>query len=57
MALAGVNMAAFHAGAYRDVARWDKTPPTPAAARLAGALSLALWIRVIFCGRWVGFVT
>jgi hypothetical protein len=57
IALAGVNMAAFHASAYRDVALWDKTVPTPAGARLAGTLSLALWIGVIFCGRWVGFVT
>lgn len=56
-ALVGVNMAAFHAGAYRDVTHWDKTLPTPAGARVAGMLSLALWIGVIFCGRSVGFVT
>jgi hypothetical protein len=57
IALAGANMAAFHAGAYRDVAQWDKTVPAPTGARLAGSLSMALWISVIFCGRWVGFVT
>ena len=57
MALAGVNMVAFHVGAYREVANWDKTVPTPTGARVAGALSLALWIGVIFFGRWVGFVT
>jgi hypothetical protein len=34
-ALVGVNMAAFHAGAYRDVTHWDKTLPTPAGARVA----------------------
>ena len=57
MALAGANMVVFHVGAYRNVASWDKVVPTPARARLAGALSLALWIGVIFFGRWVGFVT
>lgn len=57
MALAGANMVVFHFGAYRDVASWDKVVPTPARARLAGALSLTLWIGVIFLGRWVGFVT
>lgn len=56
MALAGVNMLVFHFGAYRRVADWDRDTP-PAAARLAGALSLAFWIAVIFFGRWVGFTT
>jgi hypothetical protein len=57
IALAGVNMVVFHAGTYRDVAYWDKAGSTPAGARLAGTLSLTFWIAVIFCGRWVGFVT
>jgi hypothetical protein len=57
MAMAGVNMAVFHFGAYRDAARWDAAVRTPTAARLAGALSLIFWIGVIVCGRWVGFVT
>jgi len=57
MAGAGVNMMLFHTGAYRHVASWDKTIPTPSGARLAGVLSLAFWIGIIFCGRWVGFVT
>ena len=29
-------------------------PPMP--ARLAGGLSLGIWIGVVACGRWVGFV-
>jgi hypothetical protein len=57
IALAGVNMVVFHAGAYRDVAHWDKAATVPAGARFAGTLSLGFWIAVIFCGRWVGFVT
>ena len=55
MALAAVNMLVFHFGAYRSVAQWDTAQVPPAAARRAGALSLALWIAVIFFGRWIGF--
>ena len=57
MFLAGVNMAAFHFGTYRHVLEWDERHPPPRAARLAGALSITLWIGVIFFGRWIGFTT
>ena len=57
MFLAGVNMAVFHFGAYRHVLEWDERHPPPRAARLAGATSIALWIGVIFFGRWIGFTT
>lgn len=54
MVLAGINMAAFHLIPWRTVSHWDTGAP-PVAARLAGALSLALWIGVIACGRWIAF--
>jgi hypothetical protein len=57
MFLAGVNMAAFHFGPYRHVLEWDDAQPPPRAARLAGTLSITLWIGVIFFGRWIGFTT
>jgi hypothetical protein len=57
MALAGLNMAVFHCGAYRHVLEWDTRLPPPPAARLAGVLSIALWTAVIFFGRWIGFKT
>jgi hypothetical protein len=57
MFLAGVNMLVFHFGAYRSVRKWDTTFPTPGAARAAGALSIGLWVGVIFFGRWIGFTT
>jgi hypothetical protein len=47
---AGANAAVFHAGAFRGAERWDTNVAPPAAARLAGALSLALWLSVIACG-------
>src|SRR5262245_22168257 len=36
MALAGLNMLAFHFITYRSVAQWDEAAATPPAARLAG---------------------
>ena len=56
MALAGLNMLVFQR-VYRHVDSWDKVVPAPRGARAAGAISLILWIAVIVCGRWVGFVT
>lgn len=55
MFLAGVNMLVFQRGAFRRVLHWDHALPPPAGARIAGALSIILWIAVIFMGRWVGF--
>jgi hypothetical protein len=55
MLAAGVNMTVFHFFGSRDLERWDALPSTPLRARLAGAISLLLWIGVIACGRWIGF--
>jgi hypothetical protein len=56
MALAAVNMLAFHLGVYRQVARWNSGEP-PSSAKLVGVLSLSMWTGVVFFGRWVGFTT
>ncbi len=53
--LAGLNMAIFHLTAYRNIAEWDASPTPPVQARVAGFASLALWVLVVFLGRWVGF--
>lgn len=52
---AGINMAVFQLVTYRTVASWDKNVPPPPAARVAGALSVLLWVTVIFLGRGIGF--
>ena len=52
---AGLNMAFFHAVTFRTVGRWDKDTPTPLGARTAGALSMLIWVTVIFVARWIGF--
>jgi hypothetical protein len=56
MLLAGINMAVFHLFGARKLESWGIPPNrTPGHARVAGAVSLLLWIVVVACGRWVGF--
>jgi hypothetical protein len=57
LVLAGINMLIFELTAGRSVHDWDKNPSAPRAAKAAAALSLAMWIAIIFCGRWIGFTT
>ncbi len=52
---AGLNMIVFHAIGARDMPQWEKQAPPPLRARLAGAISILLWIAVVACGRWIGF--
>jgi hypothetical protein len=55
IALAGVNMAVFHALTWKRVADWDSARSAPMAAKIAGGLSLACWVLAVFFGRWIGF--
>ena len=56
MLLAGVNMALFHRVLSKDIAQWDIPGGTvPLGVKLAGLLSLLLWVIIPFCGRAVGF--
>lgn len=52
---AGINMAYFHATAYRQIVAWDNQLPPPNAARIAGFTSLGLWVLIVFLGRWIGY--
>jgi hypothetical protein len=56
LAVAGVNMLIFHLTAERSISRWDRQAAPPI-GKAAAALSLALWIAVVFAGRVVGFTT
>jgi hypothetical protein len=53
--LAGVNMAVFQLLIFRSVSSWDSAAPTPLPAKIAGGLSLCIWIAVVVCGRMIGF--
>jgi hypothetical protein len=54
--LAGVNMLVFELMTFRGVTQWDRSPLPPMAVRLAAGLSLAFWMSVVICGRFIGFV-
>src|SRR5712692_11535765 len=49
--LAGLNVWIFHSRVFRGSAIWDIDRAPPRAARVAGGLSLALWIGVVVSGR------
>ena len=57
LVLAGINMGVFELTVGRKVDTWDKAPSAPPVGRVVGALSIALWIAVIFMGRLIGFST
>jgi hypothetical protein len=57
LALAGLNMAAFHLTAGRSVARWDRDAAAPRAGRITAAASICLWLAIIVAGRVIGFTT
>jgi hypothetical protein len=52
---AGINMAVFQFTTLRSVWSWDTHAIGPIGARVAGGVSIAIWIAVIMLGRWVGF--
>jgi len=53
--LAGLNMAVFHLWAHRSLAEWETSPLPPLRAKVAGAVSLLVWVGVVAAGRWIGF--
>jgi len=55
MLLAGLNVLMFHSRVFPSVAKWDADTTPPRAARVAGALSLVLWIGIIFSGRMIAY--
>jgi hypothetical protein len=52
---AGLNMAIFHAMTAKTLPLWENDSRLPLRARLAGGLSILLWVSVVACGRWIGF--
>ncbi|MFL6564674.1 MAG: DUF6644 family protein [Burkholderiales bacterium] len=56
---AGLNAALFHAIVYASVEVWDsgemRRLGPPPSARVSAAVSLAIWISVIACGRLLAY--
>ncbi len=55
LVLAAINAMLFHYTTYRSVDKWDADGSPPFAARVAGALSLALWGGIIMTGRLTAY--
>jgi hypothetical protein len=55
LALAGVNALLFEARLGRKMVKWTHVARVPAAAQVAGWISLASWTAVIIFGRWVAY--
>jgi hypothetical protein len=53
--LAGVNIAVYHFTIDRRQAEWDTMLIPPAQARVAGLVSLVLWVGVIAAGRLMAY--
>jgi hypothetical protein len=53
--LAGLNVWIFQSGVYRRVEKWDLDGVPPRAARVAGVLSLVLWICIVLSGRMIAY--
>src|SRR6266702_3870662 len=53
--LAGLNILIFHSRVFPSVVKWDVDATPPRAARIAGALSLVLWIGIVFSGRMIAY--
>jgi hypothetical protein len=52
----GINAAALHTGPLRAAGAYDVGLPPPPRVRAAAALSLALWLGVIACGRFLAYL-
>ena len=55
LALAGLNLLAFHRYVFRDVAVWDTQALPPLKVRLSGGASLLLWSVIIVLGRLIAY--
>ena len=51
LVLAGSNAVAFEFATKRSIQNWDSSPVLPRKVRVAGFLSILLWIAVITFGR------
>jgi hypothetical protein len=56
ISLAGVHALVFHRTVYRNVASWDEGGVLPSGAKIAGFVSILIWIGVVAAGRFIGFM-
>jgi hypothetical protein len=51
----GIHGLVFRRSVYCRAAELDREPRLPLRAKLAGAISLVLWLSVVTCGRWIAY--
>lgn len=56
LGLAAVHALAFRGSVYTKTAELDRTKTLPTRAKLAGGLSLLLWISIACAGRGIGYI-
>ena len=54
--LAGLNALWFRLGVFLDVEKWGAGAEASPLAKIISGLSLAIWVAVIFAGRYIAFV-
>jgi hypothetical protein len=55
MVLAAVNAFLYHRFTERRIAQWDDSAQPPTGARLAGVVSMSVWMTVIIAGRMMAY--
>ena len=55
LVLIGIHGIIFRRSVYLGAAALDRASRLPFRAKLAGCLSLILWLSVITCGRWIAY--
>jgi hypothetical protein len=53
--LAGINISIYHLTIDRRQTEWDKMLIPPIQARIAGLVSLVLWVGIIAAGRLMAY--
>jgi hypothetical protein len=55
LVLIGIHGLIFRPIVYCRPADLDRTPQLPLRAKLAGGISLVLWLSALTCGRWIAY--
>lgn len=55
LALAIINVAVFHKLVQKNQAEWDTAESPPTKAKLSAVISIASWVLVIACGRFIAY--
>ena len=55
LVLGGINITVYHVTIDRRRTEWDEAPFPPVQARIAGLVSLALWVGIIAAGRLMAY--